>query len=138
MHRDLMRWFTKRELDCNHCGALKFHPGFDVELAALRVEFARPMTVMSACRCKVHNDRPAAQGGAGGHPRSLHVCDHAQHPGQEGTLGIDIATPEGAYRGDLFALAWRRGWSIGWNAARKFVHLDRRDFVGLAQTSFDY
>jgi hypothetical protein len=57
----------------------------------------------------------------------------------EGTMAIDIATPDGAYRGELFSLAWARGWSIGWNARRGFLHLDRRiDLSGWAQTTFDY
>lgn len=138
MHRVLSPWFSDRELACRHCGAIRFHPGFPEQLAALRIELALPMHVLSACRCKVYNDLPVDLGGVGGHVRSLHVCDYAQHPGQEGTLGIDVATLDGNYRGRLFSVAWRRGWSIGWNAARRFLHIDRRDYAGLAQTSFDY
>lgn len=130
--------FTQAELACRHCGMLRFHPGFLAALEDLRVQFARPMAVLSGCRCKAHNDRPAAEGGAGGHVRSLHVCDREQHPGQQGALGIDIAATDGAYRGALFVRAWHHGWSIGWNAKRGFLHLDRRDYVGLPQTTFDY
>ena len=92
----------------------------------------RPMNVTSGARCKAHN------GTVGGHPKSLHIFDDPQHPGQDGALALDVATVDGAYRGALFALAWQHGWSIGGNGPRKFLHLDRRDLVGLARTSFDY
>jgi hypothetical protein len=58
--------------------------------------------------------------------------------GLTGCAAVDIETPDGAYRGQLFKLAWERGWSIGWNAAKQFLHLDRRVDVDLPQTSFDY
>lgn len=129
----MTKYFSTAELQCK-CGCARavFHPGFLAELDGLREEFGLPMKPTSACRCKKHNTN------VGGNPRSLHICDEPQHPGQLGTLGIDIATPDGTYRGRLFAFAWRRGWSIGWNAKRGFLHLDRRDYAGLPQTSFDY
>jgi hypothetical protein len=129
-----MKYFTYDEMACDHCGGAKLHPGFGEELDALREEFNRPMAVTSFCRCKVHNTN------IGGHPESLHIFDLPAHAlkGQKGTLAVDIATPDGEYRGALFALAWRRGWSIGWNAKKRFLHLDRRDFIGMPQTSFDY
>lgn len=123
--------FTDTELKCRcGCGLLKLHRGFRDELVALRMEFGRPMKVTSCCRCAKHNDS------VGGHPRSLHVGDEPQHPEQSGTLAIDIATSSGLYRASLFALAWQRGWSLGWGNG--FLHLDRRDWVGLPATSFDY
>ena len=130
--------FTKAELQCRcgKCGLAVFHPGFLDELQALRVEFALSMVVTSGARCKEHNDRPAKDGGAGGHVRSLHVCDQPQHPGQKGALAVDIRAVDGLYRGELFSIAWRRGFSIGWGGT--FLHLDRRDFVGLPKRSFNY
>jgi hypothetical protein len=128
--------FSKYELSCRHCGLAKFHPGFLESLEAVREDLGLPMKVTSACRCKFHNDRPTYMGGAGGHMRSLHVGDHPQHQGQEGTLGVDIEVADGSYRGKLFSVAWKHGFSIGWN--KKFLHLDRRDLIGLPQTSFDY
>jgi hypothetical protein len=125
--------FTARELQCKcGCGLARFHPGFLDDLESLRVEFGRPMRVNSACRCKAHN------GAVKGHARSLHIGDEMVQPTQRGALAVDIATPSGLYRGELFALGWDEGWSIGWNAARGFLHLDRRNYVGLSQTSFDY
>ena len=125
--------FTTAELACRcGCGLATFHDGFLVALESLRRAFDEPMSITSACRCTAHNEQ------IGGHPNSLHVGDREQHPGQKGALAVDVATPNGAYRGRLFATAWRLGWSIGWNARKGFLHLDRRIAVGLAQNSFDY
>jgi hypothetical protein len=125
-------FFSDAELRCKHCGQLKLHRGFRDALEALRREFGRPMTLTSASRCKAHNEA------VGGHPKSLHIGDVPQHPGQTGSLAVDVATPDGAYRGQLFQVAWKHGFSVGWNAKKGFIHLDRRDLVGLPQTSFDY
>jgi hypothetical protein len=125
-------FFKDHELACTHCGVLKLHRGFRDELEALRREFGLPMTITGPARCKAHNQA------VGGHPKSLHIMDEPQHPEQRGALAVDVATPNGEYRGKLFAIAWKRGFSIGWNAKKMFLHLDRRDFVGLQQTSFDY
>ena len=129
--------FSRAEMACRGttcgCGGLaRFHSGFMARLQMLRTEFGKSMTVNSGCRCNTHNSN------VGGHPKSLHVGNVDHHPGQTGCLAADIATPDGAYRGELFALAWRHGFSIGWNAKKGFLHLDRRDFVGLSQNSFDY
>lgn len=139
MRARLTENFYEDEMRCKcGCGLLIVHPGFMQWLQTVRGELGAPMQVTSGCRCKEYNDRPADEGGVGGHPKSLHVCDFAQHPGQLGTLAADIVAADGAYRGSLFSVAWRVGFSIGWNAKRGFLHLDRRDMVGLPQTSFDY
>lgn len=124
--------FYKVELACKHCGVLRLHPGFLDKLQGLRDSFGVAMSPTSGCRCAVYNEQ------VGGHFKSLHVFDREQHPGQQGTLAVDIAARYGSYRGALFSVAWGLGWSIGWNAKKGFLHLDRRDFVGLPQTSFDY
>lgn len=125
-------FFQDAELRCAHCGMLKIHRGFRDELEALRRDFGLPMKIVGPGRCKAHNTNIK------GHERSLHIMDEPQHLGQTGMLGVDVEAADGAYRGKLFAAAWLRGWSIGWNAQRKFLHIDRRDFVGLPQNSFDY
>ena len=125
--------FARKELQCKcGCGLANFHPGFLDKLEELRVELDEPMSLTSACRCTTHNIK------VGGHERSLHIGDNPQHSGQGGTLAIDVATPNAAYRGRLVAIAWILGWSIGWGGKKGFVHLDRRDMVGLSQTTFDY
>ena len=125
--------FTLAELRCKcGCGQATFHPGFLASLQALRDELGRPMTPTSGARCLKHNKA------VGGHPKSLHICDSPQRQGQAGALAVDVAATDGAYRGQLFALAWKHGFSIGWNAKRGFLHFDRRDLVGLPQSTFDY
>lgn len=127
-----VNYFKDEELACSHCGLLRLHRGFRDSLNALRQELGLPMQISGPGRCKAHNTA------VGGHPKSLHIMDEPQHEGQQGGLGVDVVTLDGVYRGKLFSVAWKRGWSIGWNAKKKFLHLDRRDFVGLPQTSFDY
>jgi len=126
-------YFTKRELECKcGCGLAQFHPGFLEKLDLLRAEFGRPMNPSSACRCSRHNARVSPLA-----PRtSLHIGDVAVRPNQKGAAAIDIRCPDGEYKGKLFALAWKSGWSIGWN--RTFLHLDRRIDLGMPQTTFEY
>jgi hypothetical protein len=124
--------FANSELACTHCGQAVFHPGFLDALEAARVDFGLPMKVSGPARCKAHN------AAVKGHAKSLHIWDEPQHPGQEGCLGLDFEAADGAYRGKLFSTLWKHGFSIGWNAKRKFLHADRRDLIGLPQTSFDY
>lgn len=124
--------FSKAELVCTHCGEGRFHPGFLLSLEALRVDLGLPMKITGPSRCKAHN------AAVGGHPKSLHIFDEPQHVGQQGALGLDVEASDGAYRGKLFSMAWKHGFSIGWNAKRKFLHLDRRDLIGLPATTFDY
>lgn len=124
--------FSESELACQGTGTVMVSERFMEELQALRTEFGQGMTINSGCRSAEHNRN------VGGHPRSLHICDEPAHPGQDGCLAVDIRTSSGVYRGQLFQIAWQRGWSIGWNAKKNFLHLDRRDFVGLPQNSFDY
>lgn len=134
--------FTPAEFRCRGVGCcdglIILHPGFLDLLQIVRGEMGVAMHVLSGCRCRRHNEKPAALGGAGGHPRSLHVCDAPMHRGQEGTLGVDVAAVDGAYRGRLFSIFWKHGFSVGWNAARSFLHGDMRVWLGLPQTSFDY
>jgi len=126
--------FSEAEFRCSHCGVLKLHPGFIETLQLARHEFSEPMKITSGCRCKAYNAQ------LGGHPRSLHVCDEPYHAdkGQQGCLAADIAAVDGAYRGRLFVVLWRRGFSIGWNAKKGFLHADLRTLIGMPQTTFDY
>ena len=101
-------------------------------VALMRLTFGDPMSITSGCRCAKHNANE------GGHKKSLHVFDKPQHEGQKGALALDVQTPDGNYRGRLFTLAWDAGFSIGWNARKRFLHLDGRTMIGLPQTSFDY
>lgn len=126
------RWpnFSPDEVRCKGSGMLIVSNEFMDALQLLRNELSRPMALTSACRSAEHNRK------VGGHPRSLHVCDEPARSEQDGCLAVDVAIVDGNYRGHLVATAWQLGWSVGWN--KSFVHLDRRDFVGLKQSTFDY
>lgn len=132
MRQQLSTNFYADEFWCKHCRQMKFHPGFIETLQMVRTQLALPMHPTSGCRCSFWNKE------IGGHEHSLHIFDIPQHPGQQGTLAVDIATVDGFYRGMLFDIAWGHGFSIGWNAKRGFLHLDLRTLIGLPKTSFDY
>jgi len=123
--------FSPAEMACKGSGLIRLHPGFMDALQELRRCFDKPMTITSACRSAAHNRK------VGGHPRSLHVCDAPQHPGQEGTLAVDIAVTGAAAAWELGLLALNMGWSVGVPKAG-FIHLDRRDMVGLPRGLFGY
>ena len=136
MRLQLSKNFYQDEFTCrcsnSSCSGLILHPGFIEALQSVRDELDLPMHPTSGCRCFLYNQQ------IGGHERSLHVMDRSQHQGQLGTLATDFAATDGSYRGKLFTVAWKHGFSIGWNAKRGFLHLDRRDWLGLPQSSFDY
>lgn len=123
------KYFTHKELACPVTGVVKLAPFFLSDLIKLREEYGKPMTVNSCCRSHDHNMQ------VGGHPRSLHVYDIPYHP-TGGTCAIDIHMPDGFDKGDLVQLALSKGWSVG--VAKTYLHLDRRDYVGLAQTLYTY
>lgn len=125
--------FQPWELADRSNGVIIIPSTFMDQLQELRTNLTQPMHITSGCRTIEHN--AAVDGKLG----SFHICDaDPTGRGQEGCLAVDVAATEGAYRGQLFALAWQAGWTVGWNAARGFLHLDRRVDVGWKQTSFDY
>lgn len=89
------------------------------------------MRITSACRCATHNARESPQAPL----RSLHIGNKETRPGHNGALAVDVAVAS-MDKGDLFSIAWRLGWSIGWNKA--FLHLDRRVDIGMPQVTFEY
>jgi hypothetical protein len=89
------------------------------------------MRISSACRCAEHNAKVSPQAPL----KSLHIGNKETRPGHNGTLAVDVAL-FGMDKGDLFAVAWRQGWSIGWN--KNFLHLDRRVDIGMPQVTFEY
>ena len=119
-------YFSESELACKATKKVRLASGFADYLMALRLDFGEPMMVTSCCRSKEHNHR------IGGHPRSLHVYDEPAR-NIDGTCAIDVRVFN---PGKLVHNAWELGWSIGVN--RGFIHLDRRDLVGLDQKLFGY
>lgn len=129
--------FRPFELACRGTGSLVVSSWFMDRLEELRVELDEPMRINSGYRTEEYNYD------VGGHPNSLHM--EKSHPtkrakrGLIGTLAVDVSTERGGfYRGELFDMAWRMDWSIGWGAQEKFLHLDRRLDIGFPRTSFDY
>lgn len=126
LSRDGKIYFTAEELRCKGSGKLILAEGFGEHLLDLRIQFALPMKVTSACRSKEHN---VAVRGA---KNSFHICDTGR-----GCCAVDIATPNAAYRTQLVKLALQQGWSVGVN--HTFVHLDRRsDYLSAAPVIFIY
>jgi hypothetical protein len=132
LHRYEYPNFTQGELRCSRTLRIGVSLKFLCALQLIRDALSAPMIVTSGCRSTEYNEFIK------GHERSLHIYDQALYPSQEGALAVDIATVDAVYRGRLFSVAWDMGWSIGWNGPRRFLHLDRRDWVGLPQTTFDY
>jgi hypothetical protein len=124
--------FPAHELRCKcGCGLVQFQTGFLDQLELLRTTYGRPMRLTSACRCAEHNAKVSPLAPL----RSLHIGNRETRPGHKGTLAVDVAVT-GEDKGDLFAIAWRHGWSVGWN--KNFLHLDRRVDIGMPQTTFEY
>lgn len=124
--------FSAAELQCKcGCGLAQFQHGFLDHLELLRLAYGRPMQITSACRCAAHNAKVSPQAPL----RSLHIGNKETRPGHNGALAVDVAL-FGMDKGDLFAVAWRQGWSIGWN--KNFLHLDRRVDIGMPQVTFEY
>ncbi|RDD60213.1 hypothetical protein DRB17_19230 [Ferruginivarius sediminum] len=121
--------FAHEELQSPDTGEVRLHPGFADNLAYLRMVFGRPMVVTSCCRSAAHN------AAIGGHPRSLHVHDRPNH-GLAGAAAIDISATDGVYRRELLRQALDLGWAVG--VSRSFLHLDRRDLVGMTPIVFAY
>ncbi len=55
LSRDGKIYFTAEELRCKGSGKLILAEGFGEHLLDLRIQFALPMKVTSACRSKEHN-----------------------------------------------------------------------------------
>jgi len=141
-HQDRFPDFYASELASKDTGAIRVSFSFIDALQLLRTRLGFPMVITSGCRTKAHNTE------VGGHPRSLHICDEPRThswntiPENEslertvpGTLAVDVRASR-KYRGILFTAAWKDGWSVGWGDG--FLHLDKRIWIGLYQTTFDY
>ena len=84
------------------------------------------MIINSACRSTEHNHK------VGGSPKSYHIYDDERG----GCMAIDVSCHDGQSRLELVRLGIELGWSIGVNKA--FIHLDRRDLLGIEPVLFTY
>lgn len=125
--------FSAGELQCQGSGALALHPGFIDALQALREAYGKPMRITSGCRSQAHN------AAVGGKSQSLHICDAEVWPGMKGALAVDVAIVGSVQARELAKLALDMGWTVGVpNLRRHFIHLDRRDLIGLEPGLFGY
>ena len=101
------RWphFAPAEMACRHCAEGYYWPDFMDRLESLRAELSRPIYILSAHRCSLHNAR------IGGAPLSQHL-----------TLAVDIALL-GHQRRDLRDTAKACGFT-GFGYYQTFLHLD--------------
>jgi len=101
------RWpnFSQSEMSCRHCGEIYYWPEFMDRLQALRDDLQRPMEILSAHRCSLHNAR------VGGAPLSQHL-----------KLAVDIAL-KSHERALLYHLGMKNGFT-GFGFYSTFLHID--------------
>ena len=97
--------FSSAEMACSHCGERYIWPEFMDKLQALRDLVGKPLKVLSAHRCSLHNAR------VGGAPFSQHL-----------RLAVDIDL-RGHDRLDVLAKARIVGFT-GFGFYTNFLHLD--------------
>lgn len=61
------KYFKDAELRCKHCGVNKMDRSFLTWLDQLREEYGKPMRLVSAYRCPVHNQKVSTTGPNGPH-----------------------------------------------------------------------
>jgi len=110
-------YFSDDELACKHCGILRLAEGFIEKLDNLRIAVDFPMKINSCCRCPEHNEA------VGGKKGSFHLTSHIW-----GCCAVDVDMTgwDSKKRWAFIWAAMTRGWSIGINWSKNFVHLDRR------------
>lgn len=101
------RWpnFERSEFACRHCGEEYFWPEFFDGIQAVRSDIGKPIRILSAHRCSLHNAR------VGGAPFSQHL-----------TMAADISVLNHD-RGDLLKACQRAGFN-GFGFYHTFLHID--------------
>ena len=104
---DSARWpnFSKAELSCRHCGDYFHNANFLDALQSLRDQLQKPVRILSAHRCALHN---AAVGGA---PLS-------QHLGMAADIALNPHHPA------QLLIAAREAGFTGFGYYTTFLHLD--------------
>lgn len=67
----ISKYFSKKELDCNHCGEEKTTDKLKQTLDKIRSIYGKPISLTNAYRCPIHNKN------IGGAPRSKHMEGNA-------------------------------------------------------------
>ncbi len=97
--------FSDAEMACRHCGERYHWPEFMGRLERVRVAVARPVHILSAHRCALHNAR------IGGAPLSQHL-----------RLAADISLHNHNPR--VLLAACRRAGFTGFGYYQTFLHID--------------
>jgi len=118
-----MRYFELTEFTCKcGCGRNFMDSDFLERLDRARELAGIPFTITSGFRCEKHNRE------SGGKLDSAHLSGHA----------ADIATPTSGIRFRVLKALLDAGFRrIGWNAPKKFVHVDS-DPQKSQDVAFDY
>lgn len=106
-----LRYFTRAEFKCKHCGAEKMDDGFLWLLDELRHRCGFPLLVHSGYRCPVHNQAVSTTG-----PSGPHTTGHASD------IGVDRQRAVSLLRHAL-GLPFT-GIGIKQHGATRFIHLD--------------
>jgi len=106
-----MKYFTKEELTCSHCGADDIDEVFMEKIEALREKLGFPFPVNSAYRCAEHpiEARKKAVG--------AHATGHAIDIGVSGEQAYRLV--DAAIRSGEFG-----GIGINQKGSSRFIHLD--------------
>lgn len=129
----MREYFTDEELNVGNNEELQLAPGFRHELNTLRDVCGVMFVITSGCRSPSHNK---SVGGVAG---SFHLSVNSVH-NTGGCCAVDISTirwTDAQYQLVLKEAA-ARGWSIGENRKKHFIHIDRRIDFGLKQIRFTY
>ena len=127
--------FTEKELSCRETGVIKLAEGFEDHLLDYRITYNRPMPATSICRSGPYNTA------VGGEPGSFHICDTTKtFRITNGCCAIDWVMPaDPAVRGEAIKLALNKGWRVGLNWQKNFIHMDRGpDWGYVPVTVFPY
>ena len=106
-----MKYFTKEELTCSHCGASDIDAPFMEKVEALREELGFPFPVNSAYRCRNHaiEARKKVPG--------AHTTGNAIDIGVSGEQALRLV--EAAIKSGEFG-----GIGINQKGKNRFIHLD--------------
>ena len=127
---DFKGFFTLAELGAE--SEDQFHPGFLDYVLDLRIFVNRKFFVSSGARSAKHN------GEVGGKFNSLHIWDKPRNKYQKGCMAVDVEVRHPSFKPLVVSGALLRGWSVGINDRKHFLHLDMRTMIGMPQAVFSY
>ena len=104
--------FSKKELNCSHCGGVNVDDDFMDKICMIREELGQPMVVTSFYRCKEYNEE------IGGAPKSAHLDGEA----------MDITKISDSYARRVVELAIKHEIN-GIEVGTHHIHLDDKERI---------